>query len=71
MTYRDMTFCTGDGCTKFGPGCGRSLTDSVKEAAARWWGGEGAPISVMADPKELPCYCAAEPENRTEEVIVS
>lgn len=71
MTYRDMTFCTGEGCVKFGSGCARSLTESVKAKAARWWGGEGAPISVMGDPKSLPCYIPEHPENRPEEVAVS
>jgi hypothetical protein len=71
IAYRDTIFCTGDGCMKFGSGCKRSLTESVKAGAARWWGGDGAPISVMGSPKDLPCYVPPAPDQRPEEVAVS
>jgi hypothetical protein len=61
MSYRDTTFCTGDGCTKFDT-CPRALTPVVEAAARRWWGGDGAPISRFAEPAKLDCYVApAEP----------
>lgn len=55
MTFRDMTFCRGDGCTKFGT-CPRAFTDKQAEAANRWWGNDNAPVSFYANPKELKCY---------------
>ncbi|MHC5011187.1 MAG: hypothetical protein ACYTG6_09585 [Planctomycetota bacterium] len=42
ISFRDMTFCTNPDC-KCSPG--RRLTDEVKAAAERWWGGPGAPIA--------------------------
>lgn len=56
MCYRDMTFCTGDGCKKFGKDCHRSLTKEVLNQAERWWGGKGAPIARFTNPRELECY---------------
>ena len=53
--FRDMTFCRGDGCSKFGE-CPRSLTSEVKAKAAIWWGSEGAPIAEFEDPKQLNCW---------------
>lgn len=55
MCYKDMTFCSGDGCTAFDR-CHRALTDKVKEDAARWWGGDNAPIAQFLNPKENHCY---------------
>ncbi len=55
MTYKDMTFCKGDGCTKFAT-CFRALTPAVEKRAAHWWGGDDYPISFFADPKSLDCY---------------
>jgi hypothetical protein len=53
--YRDMTFCTGDGCAKFGS-CYRALTEKVKEDAKKWWGGHGAPITRYSKPRNLDCW---------------
>jgi hypothetical protein len=58
MHYRDMTFCTGDGCTKFDT-CPRALSPVVQAAARRWWGGDDAPIARYTDPKLLACYTPA------------
>lgn len=58
MCYRDMTFCTGDGCKKF-DNCPRALTDQVRADAVKWWKSDDAPIAFFESPKELPCY---EPE---------
>lgn len=55
MTYRDMTFCTEQSCSKWGAACPRSLTEDVR-AKARAWGGERPPITQFKSPKELPCY---------------
>ncbi len=61
MTYRDMTFCSGDGCAKF-EGCPRALTEEVKAAADRWWKRPeimaqfSVPISQFTDPRELDCW---------------
>ena len=53
--YRDMTFCRGDGCIAFDR-CPRAITEKVKAAASRWWGGDDFPIVQFSDPKSLPCY---------------
>lgn len=55
ITYRDRTFCTGEGCKHFSD-CPRALTDRVKEDAERWWKKPGAPIATFTEPKELECY---------------
>ena len=55
MNYRDMTFCTGDGCAKFDD-CPRALTEKEQAAAERWWGGPGAPIAQFMFPKMISCY---------------
>lgn len=52
LCYRDMTFCDGDGCAKFGKGCSRSLTSAVKEHAQL----VGLPIARFANPKAQKCY---------------
>jgi hypothetical protein len=51
MTYKDMTFCSGDGCVQFSK-CFRALTPEVEARAARI----GLPISRFSSPKELDCY---------------
>lgn len=43
ICYRDMTFCSSPACKNK---CGRKLTDEVRAAAVKWWGGEDAPICV-------------------------
>ena len=55
LCFQDTTFCRGDGCAKFST-CHRALTDKVKADAAKWWGGDDAPIAQFANPKELQCY---------------
>jgi hypothetical protein len=59
LVYRGMTFCEGDGCTRFGE-CPRSLTDEVKAAATR----TGLLVSRFADPKAQGCYRTAEARDR-------
>jgi hypothetical protein len=51
MTYRDKTFCSGDGCAKFNQ-CPRALTEQVKQSAKT----AGLPISRWAEPRLLDCY---------------
>jgi hypothetical protein len=51
MTYKDMTFCSGDGCTQFRK-CFRALTKEVDDRAEKL----GLPISQFSNPKELDCY---------------
>jgi hypothetical protein len=51
MTYRDITFCSGDGCTRFKT-CFRALTNEVQDKAEKL----GLPISQFVTPKELDCY---------------
>jgi hypothetical protein len=52
ICYRDMTFCEGDGCAKFGKDCTRSLTLTVQEHAQH----VGLPIARFANPKAQKCY---------------
>ncbi len=52
LCYRDMTFCEGDGCAKFGVGCHRSLTEQVKIRAAE----AGLPIARFANAKAQSCH---------------
>jgi hypothetical protein len=65
MVYRDMTFCTGSGCTKFAT-CPRALTDQVLEDARKWWGRDEttAPIATFSQPNELECYEEQQEEQR-------
>ncbi len=54
ISYRDRAFCgfykeCADGST-----CERALTEKVIQEADKWWGSEGAPISVYL--KEPPCF---------------
>lgn len=53
ICYRDMTFCSGDGCAKFGL-CHRSLTDEVRYNAQS----AGLNISEFAEPRHLDCWQA-------------
>jgi hypothetical protein len=53
ICYKSMTFCSGDGCSKFGP-CFRSLTPEVREAA----NAAGLEIARHLDPKSEPCWTA-------------
>lgn len=55
MNYRDMTFCTGAGCSKFNM-CPRALTERVLMEATKWWGGPNAPVARFDDPTQLECY---------------
>lgn len=43
ISYKDRTFCASPNCQDK---CGRKLTEEIKQAAVKWWGSEGAPISV-------------------------
>ena len=49
ICYRDMAFCTFYADCRHKDTCHRPLTETVKQAAAKWWGGEDAPISVFWD----------------------
>ena len=51
LCYRDMTFCSGDGCAKFNK-CFRALTEDVKARARH----ANMDISFFADPKQQECY---------------
>ena len=55
MGYRDMTFCSGDGCLAFDK-CPRAITEKVKADAAKWWGGDDFPIVQWANPSAQDCY---------------
>ena len=55
MTFRDMTFCRGDGCAKSST-CFRTFNEKQAEAAKRWWGNDNAPVMFFTNPKELDCY---------------
>lgn len=57
MTFQDRTFCSGDGCTKF-DACPRAFNAAAEKAAAAWWGGPGAPVSLFMFPRTLNCYSA-------------
>lgn len=48
MCYRDKTFCEARDCKKWN-GCPDALTNKVETDASRWWGKEGAPISVYIE----------------------
>ena len=43
ICYRDMTFCNS---AAHRPECSRQLTDEVRAAAVKWWGGPDAPIAA-------------------------
>jgi len=58
VTYKDMTFCSGDGCTQFRK-CFRALTQDVEDRAEKL----GLPISQVTNPKELDCYIPNESDS--------
>lgn len=66
ITYRDMTFCTGDGCQAYSK-CLRAYTQEIAEAAGR----SGRLVSLMSPSPELECFIPEQPEPRPEEVVVS
>lgn len=52
ICYRDRTYCTFyETCDKRND-CSRPLTPQVKTDAVKWWGGEGAPISMFVEKPE-------------------
>jgi len=55
ISYKGITYCSGDGCTKF-DGCDRALTKEVIESAKKWWRGPNPPISSHANPKQQKCH---------------
>ena len=58
MVYKDMTFCSGDGCTQF-KRCFRALTQDVEDRAEKF----GLPISKFSEPKKLDCYIPNESDS--------
>ena len=66
MTYRDMTFCTGEGCAAY-HGCSRAYTQEIKEAAREAF----RRVALMSPSPSFSCYIPEHPENRPEEVAVS
>ena len=62
MSYRDMTFCSGDGCVLF-KDCPRALTPEVKDRAAR----AQMPIAKFCEPKALVCYMPPERKRAAKE----
>jgi hypothetical protein len=66
ITYRDMTFCTGEGCQSFSR-CLRAFTPEIAQAARN----SGRPVSLMRPSPEMDCYIPDQPESRPEEVVVS
>jgi len=61
LCYRDMTFCSGDGCQNFDT-CHRALTEHVKKSAEK----SGLMIAQFGDPSQLDCYKATEESPTTE-----
>lgn len=51
MTYKDKTFCSGDGCKHFNE-CDRALTPEVLKGSQE----SGLPLSRFSYPTELDCY---------------
>ena len=66
ITYRDMTYCAGDGCQAF-TRCPRAYTPEIAQAARQ----TGSFVSVIVPSREMECYIPGHPENRPEEVAVS
>ena len=56
ITYRDMTFCTGDGCQSFSR-CLRAYTPEIAQAARN----SGRPLSLMRSTKRINTRAAAAP----------
>lgn len=46
ICYKDKTFCPYWQLCKIGYKCELALTEKVKQDAAKWWGGDNAPIAV-------------------------
>jgi hypothetical protein len=53
--YKDMTFCTGAGCTKFSR-CPKALTENVMKEARQWLGNTDVSIRRYENPTLLDCY---------------
>jgi len=53
MCFRDMTFCSSNCRTEE---CPRNFTDEQREAARKWWGGEGAPVAFSDFHRTCPDY---------------
>lgn len=51
ICFRDMTFCSGDGCAKLLE-CPRALTEEVRVRAQA----TGLPIAQFTTPKALECH---------------
>jgi len=64
ISYKDTTFCPGDGCDNFN-NCSRALTPAVRAKAAIWWGGDDAPIAFFESPKDLDCYAKESTKQET------
>lgn len=58
ISYKDMTFCTREGCKAFDT-CSRAYTDKVREEAKQWWRGDDAPVSLA----QFGCYVEKELDN--------
>jgi hypothetical protein len=58
LNYRDMTFCEGDGCTKFRH-CPRALTDDVRKKAEAY----GLPVAYFINPRKQPCHSQHSPSD--------
>ena len=41
ICYLDKTFCVSPNCK-----CERKLTNKIRKAAEKWWGGKDVPIAV-------------------------
>lgn len=54
ISYKNITFCPHYSTCATGAKCCRALTPDVVEAAAKWWGTDGAPIAQFAFPPD--CY---------------
>lgn len=69
ITYRDMTFCTGNGC-RASSRCLRALTPEIEHAASQ----AGRMLSVMIPSPEMACYVPDQvdaPDQAPEDVAVS
>lgn len=47
ICFRDRSYCAGL-CAGYDQACDRLLTDDIRAAAERWWGGPSAPIDVRS-----------------------
>jgi hypothetical protein len=48
MCFKAKTFCPFYVLCLNGYSCNKALTDQVKQDAVKWWGKDGAPISVYS-----------------------